>query len=149
MFCSLILRIRQISICNNFESFHLNTLRSQEKKKHLIALYQQLTLNQLQLAILKTQMDYFYFVNVESFSSLFLLLCCWPSTTASLRDELVLGRSLGITVSCYVSVCCVSIHSISLATNMIQTICHFEFCHSFVIFILPINALQSTPIMPP
>lgn len=50
-------------------------------------------------------------------SSLFLLLCFWPSVIASPRDQLVLGRSLGITLSCYVSINYVSIHSVSLSNQ--------------------------------
>lgn len=61
MFCSLILRIRQISICNNFEKFP-SICTEKAREETIPCYYTSLTVKVTSIAIgnsEKNQMDYF------------------------------------------------------------------------------------------
>lgn len=158
MFCSLILRIRQISICNNFEKFP--SIRIEKAREERITCYYPLlTVKVTSIAIGNSHKSDGLFLACRhknlrlsipvpallGFSHTqpknFRVLRRWARVKKEPWDHLVMLCFYLL----HFHTQCVSLSNQCAPNNLWGWIL---FCHSFLIYFLPMNALQPTPILP-
>lgn len=157
MFCSLILRIRQISICNNFEKFP-SIYIEKAREERITCYYPLLTVKVTSIAIGNSHKSdgLFLACRHKNFRLSIPVLVFFgfshnqPKNFRAPRRSACIKKEPGdhLAMLCfyllYFHTHCVSLSNQHAPNNLWGWIL---FCHSFLSYFLPMNALQLTPIL--